>query len=162
MSLSVPTVVLSGHGGEILLLFGVLLLGGAALVPVFVRLERHLEDEEDDEIALAAATGVETDPESGTVTLPDGTVLDRAEAASVEAVYDYFRRRPGATRGEVQRTCFSDHPAGFEDPDEWWRDLVDPAISAIAEANLGDEDDLLEDAGNGAVDGSNDWSGNGT
>jgi len=45
VSLPGPTVVLYGHGGEILLLYGVLLLGGVLLVPVFVRLERYLEDE---------------------------------------------------------------------------------------------------------------------
>lgn len=140
MSVEHPTVVLHSHGDEILVLLGVVVLVGAGLVPAFVRLERRLGPDGTDPVALAGAPGVDHDPEAGTATLPDGTTLDRGEAAAVGAAYDYFERRPAATREELQRECFADHPAGFDDPEEWWRELVDPAVTALAEANLADGD----------------------
>jgi len=145
---AVPRVALSSHVLGFPVGLVVVAVAGVALVPVFVLVERVLGDEDDREgVPLGSVPVVETDEEDGTATLPDGTTLDAGEAAAVAAVYDYFERRPAAPREEITAACFDDHPAGFEDPAEWWDRLVQPAVTCIAEAGV------EASAGSGGTDG---------
>lgn len=100
-------------------------------------------DEDDDSLAtFRARDGVVVDEAAGTVTLPGGITLEGDESDAVAAAYDHLERRPAATREEVIRVCYRRHPAGYDDPDEWWSSLVSPAVDALvtAEEGTGDPD----------------------
>lgn len=61
----------------------------------------------------------------------DALDLRADAAAAVRNAFALVRNRGRASRAEVVDLVFSEVPAGYDDPDEWWTDLVRDALLAL-------------------------------
>lgn len=64
-------------------------------------------------------------------------------AAAVRNAFTLLRNRGRASRAEVTALVFSEVPAGYDDPEEWWTDLVRDALLALPDVtDVPDGDEL--------------------
>jgi hypothetical protein len=56
---------------------------------------------------------------------------DERERAAVYAVCYYLADRGPATPETLQQEVYSETPAEYDDPDEWWRESIRPALAAL-------------------------------
>lgn len=69
---------------------------------------------------------------------------DEHERAAVYATCYYLADRGPATAETLKSEVYPENPAGYDDPEEWWREAVRPALASLPEVEREDDEWRVE------------------
>lgn len=72
---------------------------------------------------------------------PPGTAEERdLRREALRAAYAYLRKRGTARREDIESDVFAEWPAGYDDVDDWWEEVVRPGLSELPAVESPDEE----------------------
>lgn len=70
---------------------------------------------------------------------PPGTPAEQTRRRSaLRAAYKYLRDRGSADRADFVEDVYDRAPAGYDDPDDWWNEVVEPGLGHLDGAEPGE------------------------
>lgn len=72
---------------------------------------------------------------------PPGTSADQErKREALRAAYVYLQKRNSASRADFETDVFPEHPSTYEEPDDWWREVIRPGLEAVSDVETHDDE----------------------
>ncbi|UPM44657.1 hypothetical protein [Halocatena salina] len=72
---------------------------------------------------------------------PPGSSTDRERnREALRAAYLYLQKRSSAKRDDFETDVFPEYPATYEDPDDWWQEVISPGLEAVSDVETQDDE----------------------
>lgn len=72
---------------------------------------------------------------------PPGSSADQErKREALRAAYTYLRKRTSADKEDFKSDVFPEHPGTYENPDNWWREVISPGLEAVSDVETHDDE----------------------